>query len=58
VVNFPQEWVAGFTRNQWQFCSGMGGRFGQESAIRKSLIELLMVTGLKGVKWIKQISLS
>jgi len=32
AVNFPQEWVAGFTRNQWQFCSGMGGRFGQESA--------------------------
>jgi|GEM_PF-4729975 len=32
VVNFPQEWVAGFTRNQWQVCSGMGGRFGQESA--------------------------
>jgi len=34
VVNFPQEWVAGFTRNQWQVCSGMGGRFGQESAVR------------------------
>ena len=33
MVNFPQEWVAGFTRNQWQFCSGMGGRFRQESTI-------------------------
>ncbi|MDO9464984.1 MAG: hypothetical protein Q7J67_06785 [bacterium] len=32
VVNFPPEWVAGFTRNQWQLCSGMGGRFGPESA--------------------------
>ena len=31
VVNFPQEWVAGFTRNQWQVWAGMGGRFGQES---------------------------
>jgi len=32
VVNFPPEWVAGFTRNQWQLCSGMGGRFEPESA--------------------------
>jgi len=32
VVNFSPEWVAGFTRNQWQVYSGMGGSFEPESA--------------------------
>ena len=32
VVNFFPEWVAGFTRNQWQVYSGMGGSFEPESA--------------------------
>jgi len=39
VVNFPPEWVAGFTRNQWQLCSGMGGRFEPESALIIQIIE-------------------
>jgi hypothetical protein len=33
VVNLFPEWVAGFTRNQWQVYSGMGGSFEPESAI-------------------------
>ena len=29
--NYFPEWVAGFTRNQWQVYSRMGGRFAPES---------------------------
>jgi len=32
VVNFSPEWVAAFTRNEWQVYSGMGGSFEPESA--------------------------
>jgi len=43
VVNFSPEWVAGFTRNQWQVRSGMGGSFEPESAtdLRKGLESLM-----------------
>jgi hypothetical protein len=41
VVNFPPEWVAGFTRNQWQLCSRMGGRFEPESAFSPLVVKFL-----------------
>jgi len=52
VVNFPQEWVAGFTRNQWQVCSGMGGRFRQESTFtRLTQILPLNKDSIQGIEY-------
>ena len=45
VVNFSPEWVAGFTRNQWQVYSGMGGSFEPESAYTECFHFILSMLG-------------